>query len=492
MSTMITMLAPDGSSGEIPMDKVDAAKSSGFKVAVQMTSPDGKNGYIPADRMHEAAASGFKMVPINVPDAAKASYWDALTNPVGSGGREQGILGGITQVGGQAIKALANTAAHPIDSVVGAAKLAGKAFTGDAYGAGQDIVAPVMQKYQQDKAQGGNALALENLGGQAVGAVEGGRMLGAAGEKVAPAVSDATQGVAQKVQAWARPASSPSVVPRTEMAARNLSAAVLPATKDSSSFIKAAQQEVPNVLDYAKRTGNPLNTQLEFSKAAEGHAQEVRNLYEKEILGPVETKLVKTTGTGFGSRMQEGPDTYATLGDIDKRIVDLNKQLDAPALNSDDARRALASKTELKAEANGLKDILHQNLAESSGLKPEQIADVRQRVGRSYELANDTNAAVTARMQAEGKTDMGPIHMSQLPSRALEFARGGTVNIADRAFQRAIANFPGQASRLPEVSQPAPIPAPASLDRLEQLLSTARKQQQGARNAQFYPPISQP
>jgi hypothetical protein len=281
--------------------------------------------------------------------------------------------------------------------------------------------------------------------------------------------------LASQVGRYVRPTSSPLIVPQTEMAARNLATAILPATKDSTNFIQAAQQEVPNVLDYAKRTGNPLNTQLEFSKAAQGYAQEVRSLYQDKILGPVADQSVKTTGTGFGSRTGEGPDTSATLGNIDQRITSINTQLDKPSLNADDARRALASQTDLQSEAARLRVILHQNLSASSGLPPDQIADLRQRVGRSYELANDTNAAVTARMQSAGAADLKPVKVGEIPGRAINLLRGGPVPIADRAFQNAIANFPGQAQPLPAVTPAQPQVSPASM-RLDQLMQTLRQQ----------------
>ena len=251
------------------------------------------------------------------------------------------------------------------------------------------------------------------------------------------------------------PTSSSSVVLPGEMASRKLSAAVLPATKDASSFIKAAPDEVPNILAHAKETGNPLKTQLEFSKAAEGNAQNARNFYENQVLKPND-KMVRTSGTGFGRQTGEGPDTYASLTDIDKRIVNINKQLDKPTLNADDARKALATKTDLQTEAGKLRDLLHTHLSQATGIAPEDIANLRQRVGRSYELAHDTDAAVTARMQAAGKADQGPLHLSQIPGRMLEAVWGGPVAIADRQFQRAVRNFPGEAQPLPTVNPPAP------------------------------------
>ena len=260
---------------------------------------------------------------------------------------------------------------------------------------------------------------------------------------------------AAKVSDILRPTSSPDIVMPGEMAARKLSAAVLPATKVASSFIKAAPDEVPNILAHAKETGNPLKTQLEFSKAAEGNAQNARNFYENQVLKPND-KMVRTSGTGFGRQTGEGPDTYASLTDIDKRIVDINKQLDKPTLNADDARKALATKTDLQTEAGKLRDLLHTHLSQATGIAPEDIANLRERVGRSYELAHDTDAAVTARMQAAGKADQGPLHLSQIPGRMLEAVWGGPVAIADRQFQRAVRNFPGEAQPLPTVNPPAP------------------------------------
>jgi len=163
----ITMLSPSGTSGEVPIANVGAAKQSGFKVAVQMKSPDGQNGYVPADSVHDAAAKGFKMVPMDVPDAAKASYWDALTNPVGSGGAQQGIVGGIQQIGGQAIKALAQPVLHPMDTAEGLYNTVRHPIQ-TAQGIGQQV--------QADYQQGGIPLAAENLAGQALGAYEGGRI----------------------------------------------------------------------------------------------------------------------------------------------------------------------------------------------------------------------------------------------------------------------------------------------------------------------------
>jgi hypothetical protein len=57
------MIAPDGSTGDVPTANVSDAVKAGFKMATAMTSPDGKLGYIPSDRAAEARAAGFAMAP---------------------------------------------------------------------------------------------------------------------------------------------------------------------------------------------------------------------------------------------------------------------------------------------------------------------------------------------------------------------------------------------------------------------------------------------
>jgi hypothetical protein len=422
--------------------------------AVSSTPATGKVDYAALAASLGGTSTPAQAPPPSLMDSLRSNWHsnvDELPNP------DNSIGVGIQNLLRGGARGLGHVLVHPLDTIESTPALS--APTPMATGNSADAV---QQANQQAVTQGAaNAQQQAQTAIQhpayTAGQIAGPMLLGPALKGVieSPEAASAVGDLADRAKQYVRPTSSPSIVPRTEMAARQLSAAVLPATKDATNFIQAAAQEVPNVIDYAKRTGNPLNTQLEFSKAAQGYAQDVRNFYTNEILGPSQNKLVKTNSTGFGQRMGESPDTYATLGEIDKRIVDVNKQLDAPSLNADDARRALASKTGLQQEASGLRDILHKNLAQSTGLAPDQIADIRQRVGRSYELANDTDAAVTQRMQAEGKSELKPVTATQVPSIVFnKYLRGGTVSIADRAFQSAIKQFPGQAQPLPTIPQP--------------------------------------
>jgi hypothetical protein len=378
-----------------------------------------------------------------------------------------GIKSAANDLGAGTTRVMLNPFAHPLQTLKGVANSMGAAMGNpDAINNVARSGADFVNQFRQ------------NPGGESVAAVPQ-AVMAAAGGGEAEAIPEATgESALQRMNL--RPAPSESIVPPSEMAARKLSQAVLPATKDASGFIKAADKEVPNVLDYARQQGNPLKTQLEFSKAAGGHAQNVRDFYENQVLGPND-RLVETTGTGFGQQTGEGPKTYAKLSEIDKRITSINKQLDAPTLNTDDARRALATKEGLQNEASSLRPILHQHLGEATGLAPDAIENLRQRVGRSYELANDTDAAVTQRMQGEGRSRLGELPLSKLPARLLETLRGGPTAIADRGFQRAIKDYPGQPEPLPTINPQGRADQFVQAQREQDLLAPARSAQNAAR-----------
>lgn len=56
------MIAPDGSTGDVPQANAQAALKAGFKPAVDMIAPDGSKGIIPQEKMQDAIKAGFKGV----------------------------------------------------------------------------------------------------------------------------------------------------------------------------------------------------------------------------------------------------------------------------------------------------------------------------------------------------------------------------------------------------------------------------------------------
>jgi hypothetical protein len=60
-STTQPMLAPDGTSGEIPVERVNDAIKAGFRMGVNMIAPSGESGTIPVEHAEKALKAGFKM-----------------------------------------------------------------------------------------------------------------------------------------------------------------------------------------------------------------------------------------------------------------------------------------------------------------------------------------------------------------------------------------------------------------------------------------------
>jgi hypothetical protein len=132
-SPTITMFAPDGSPGEIPADKVQAAQQAGFKRAYSMTSPDGKAGVIPEDRVADAEKAGFKKGPAPY-DASSDHYRDRYD--VSAGGIAQGAL----NEAGNVIKGGASMFAAP-------------------QGIGEALLGPALPAYRMVKGYGQSAVA---------------------------------------------------------------------------------------------------------------------------------------------------------------------------------------------------------------------------------------------------------------------------------------------------------------------------------------------
>lgn len=107
----VPMLAPDGTSGDVPQANVQAAIAKGFKQAVAMTSPDGKLGYVPLNRVADAQKAGFDIDTSHVaPQLAAHSNGPAM---------QSSLLAPSTysKAISDTVSGLAKPLAHPIDQI---------------------------------------------------------------------------------------------------------------------------------------------------------------------------------------------------------------------------------------------------------------------------------------------------------------------------------------------------------------------------------------
>lgn len=461
MSTMITMLAPDGSSGDVPMDKVEAAKASGFKVGVQMASPDGKNGYIPADRVHEAAASGFKMVPINVPDAAKASYWDALTNPVGSGGREQGIVGGALQVGGQAIKALVQPVVHPVDTAVGLYNTVRHPV---------DTAQAMAQSVKNDYQQGGAALAGENLAGQAIGAYEGGRITGVAA-KAAMNLAPASVGRAVLLGKSPEAAYESAMKPSTTLSQADRGAMVKTGLQNSIPVSKGGLEKLGDLID-------DLNSQIKDTIATDPNRpvsavpavrnlDSVRSRFANQVTPQPDMAEINQVESNFLNNPKVAPQGVGpSPGSMPASSAQAMKSGTYTALGDKAYGELKGSNIEAqKALARGLKDEIAVQFPEIGGLNAAEskLLDLQpaleravSRISNHQVIGIGTPVAGAAASAVTGSTTIGKVAMvakaildnPNVKSRlAIAVSKGGKI-----PYSQALARVQSYATSLGSVS----------------------------------------
>src|SRR5260370_22607444 len=87
----VPAFSPDGTLGDIPVERAHDAVKSGFKLGVDLVSPDGQPGAIPVERVHDALQKGFKL-PSTMPE----NYGFTAGNMAGQawqGGKE--MAGGL-------------------------------------------------------------------------------------------------------------------------------------------------------------------------------------------------------------------------------------------------------------------------------------------------------------------------------------------------------------------------------------------------------------
>lgn len=76
------MLAPDGSPGWVPHDKVSDALKDGAQLGIAMLAPDKSTGVVPLSRAHEALADGAQIIGGTSPGTAPAQLQPQAEKPV--------------------------------------------------------------------------------------------------------------------------------------------------------------------------------------------------------------------------------------------------------------------------------------------------------------------------------------------------------------------------------------------------------------------------
>jgi hypothetical protein len=261
-------------------------------------------------------------------------------------------------------------------------------------------------------------------------------------------------------------------VPAAETRAEKLMQAILPPEGLTPGNVRSAMREAPAIREFGMRTGNPLKTIPQGIKASEGVAGEGLEHYRSQILEPNAGKRVT-----LENNMSPSLGHTATLGQIDKRISDINDLIRGATKGAKSAGAEMTAleRQGLENEVGALRSKLYGPLSESSGIPPEDIQALREGYGGQYTIKNALESGHYNRLTKEGFASQGgngvPLSKPDLISRAFTALRGGPEAIANRQFARRIAKFEPEAPfrPMPRAMTPPEEPVPINEDLVRRL-----------------------
>ena len=420
----------------------------------QVTGTDAD--FIPADPNYRAPTA----TPASPAPPAKMTLVHALSNVAGDFQRDAdnafrptphspdaGVFGNIGIGAGNMLKsipgAITGAIAHPINTgmnVLRASPLGAAIDAGvfeDKFNPENTIYGEMYRGAKENPAQTAETLIPQVALGAGLG------------NEAIPKVVEGTRTILNKF----RPYPSESVVSPAEITSQQIAKSILPPGGIKPEFLKAIQQGIPYVKNFAERTGNPMNTQIEALKAARGLGDEGLAHYNQNILGPVENQEV-TLPEGVTELGSSAP-----LSKVNSRISDIHSELSAmDRAASQGAAIDTMRQSGLGRELKALQSTLYRNLEQKTGIPAEQIQGIRENYGGPFSLADSLESAKNARLDRTGRMAQGQVNINlprpsilEFPGQLFNWARGGEQAIADRQFQGAIRNVPA-------MEPPRPIP----------------------------------
>ena len=394
----------------------------------------------------------------------KPTYWEALTNPVGSGGVPMGntveerLAAAPLQVGGQAIKLLASPFTDPIGFAKGMGAFASAVGSGNPYAQGDVIVRPVMQNYIQAKSQeipytqgqkGGQTLALENLGGEALGTWLGGR----AGSSIIGKLA------------------TPTPVEPFEITGERLGSAVKPAgvtPEQATTFEKDVMEYMPEL---ARKVGElpssgpaarlmarlrgqpkPLGATHVLERAAAESSDQfaqvekgilARRLPDGRTIGDIQVNPADLSDRVVN---YSNPETGETVG----RNITLAKAREWLTIANDEAEMLYEGGDTIRAKAakgvaDQFREILNRDVGRASGIGEERMGQIRKAQGGTRSIAQAMKQRRTGGQRAEfapraskrGIPTSATGAATQAGETLWEKIRGGREAIANRQVAKA-------------------------------------------------------
>lgn len=184
------------------------------------------------------------------------------------------------------------------------------------------------------------------------------------------------------------------------------------------------------------------------------------------FLSPVEGEQVSMRSVPEYQGPASGEGRMATLGQIEKRISDINDMQRAAerTAKTTGAQMSAEQALGLESEAGKLRDILYREIGKRTGVDPSAIRDIRQSYGQQFNIADTIDAARRARLGQTGASgEMGssvPFSKTGILESGLRRIRGGQDYIANARLRDALKALQPEAQQYPTANPPAPAGAP--------------------------------
>lgn len=210
---------------------------------------------------------------------------------------------------------------------------------------------------------------------------------------------------------------------------------------------------------YADQAGLPINTPLDAAKLASRAADDSLAHYNA-IRAPFNSDQVSVRG--IDSPLGSGEGKYASLGEINDRISDINAKLKM-------AHEALANGNPtqiaiqpLEDEARSLNSVLYRELSKKTGIPQPQLQTLRQQYGKLYDVADNFTRAAN---KVTDRVNQPPSSVTELASRiGHKLVGGGEEGVFNRNFRSTLPDIPAQEPSLPSATPPsAPISSRAPI-----------------------------
>ena len=183
----------------------------------------------------------------------------------------------------------------------------------------------------------------------------------------------------------------------TSEGARALTDAVNPHAQSMETYEATLNDQMPRVVDYAKRNGIEIKSRASLGKALSGAGDEAYHDYYEQYIEPNKDVPVSTSTIPGYQGVTVGEGHTATIQALENRLSTINATL-YPKFQkggvSAEAAISAEAAASLNSEAAAIRQTMNQTIGRKLGIDPGEIAKLRSTFGSLRDAADKTTRAI--------------------------------------------------------------------------------------------------